>query len=194
MRTIYLSCSFLLIILSTDISSSFAHSSSYRPIKSFVFDKDKIEKNLRLQLNEYLLAINQGDADAALKYIYPDVFVYVKRQYPEDYDLERIKGQMRESMSKMKATVRAQKLTYVIHMGEITNRVTTGKYTIYTIVVRITSKKGLDVISFGEEVIAITEDNGIDWRFISSSDITGPILRLKFSKETVSRILIKNQH
>jgi hypothetical protein len=156
-------------------------------------NEQQMEKNLRYQLTEYLLAVNEGNADAALKYIYPDVFVYMKKQYPEDFNIDRIKKQMRESLGKMKASVKQQKLTYSIKIGEITNRVTSGTYTIYTIVVRITSKKGLDEASFGEEVISITGNRGVDWTFVSTSDITAPILNIKFSQETVSKILRKHR-
>lgn len=77
----------------------------------------EIEKKLKAQLNEYLVAINGGDPEKAISYIYPDVFIYMQQQYPNDYNIETIKDEMREPVRKMKKLVEQKKSLMTLKSG-----------------------------------------------------------------------------
>lgn len=151
------------------------------------------EKNLKSQLREYLVTYNGGDVDKAITYIYPDVFAYMKQLHPNDYDIESVKEEMREPMRKMKKLVQQKKVTYDFEIGAFTSKVDLGEDKIYTIIANINAKAGLNKHSIGQEIVSITNNNGRDWKFIElKNEMTEPILKMKFSDETVEKVLKKD--
>lgn len=158
---------------------------------NIVSDKSgsEIENNLKLQLKEYLTAINGGDADKAISYIYPDVFVYMQQKYPKEYSISNIKKEMREPIEKMKKLVQQKKITYDFEIGDFVTKIDLGKDKIYTIIANINAKSGLNKHTIGQEVICISTNNGKDWKFMElKNEMAEPILRIKFPEKTVSKI------
>lgn len=150
----------------------------------------EIEKKLKSQLNEYLVAINGGDPDKAINYIYPDVFVYMQQQYPNDFSIERIKDEMREPVRKMKKLVEQKRVAYDFEIGDFTRKIDLGKDKIYTMIVSINGKMGLNKHTLGQEIISISNNGGKDWKFMElKNEMVKPILLMKFSSSTVDKVL-----
>lgn len=152
----------------------------------------EIEKNLKDQLNNYLVAFNGGDPDIAISYCYPDMFVWMKQQFPAEYSMDFVKETFKKPVREMKKMVKEKKLSFEFKIGEITRRIDLGKDKIYTIVVSVIVKKDFDEISMGDEVVAITIDNGMNWKFIQKDPETTPdILKMKFSQSVVQQVMRK---
>jgi len=150
----------------------------------------KIEKTLKNQLMKYLIAFNGGDPEKAISYCYPDIFIWMERQFPNDYNIESVKEMYRESINNLKKTAKEENLTYDFQIGEITNKIDLGNQKLYSVVVSIIAKKKFDEFKLGDEIIAISFDNGSNWKFIQKDPETAPsILKMKFSNEIVQQIM-----
>ncbi|MDD3893258.1 MAG: hypothetical protein PHE03_13250 [Bacteroidales bacterium] len=156
-------------------------------------DNTTIDSILKVQIKEYLTAFNGGDPETAISYCYPDMFVWMKQQYPEEYSIEAVKEMFREPIREMKKMAREKNLTYDFEIGKITKRIEIGTDKLFTVVVSIIAKKDFDEIKMGDEVIAISVDNGENWKFIQKDPETAPeILRMKYSEDIVNQIMSKN--
>lgn len=156
-------------------------------------DNATIDSILKVQIKEYLTAFNGGDPETAISYCYPDMFVWLKQQYPEEYSIETVKEMFREPIREMKKMAREKNLTYDFEIGKITKRIETGTDKLFTVVVSIIAKKDFDEIKMGDEIIAISIDNGENWKFIQKDPETAPdILRMKYSQDIVNQIMSKN--
>jgi len=153
-------------------------------------ENTEIEKILKNQLMEYLIAFNGGDPEKAIGYCYPDIFIWMERQFPYDYNIESVKEMYRESINNLKKTAKEENLTYDFQIGEITNKINLGDQKLYSVVVSIIAKKKFDEVKLGDEIIAISFDNGSNWKFIQKDPETAPsILKMKFSNDIVQQIM-----
>jgi len=149
------------------------------------------EKNFKIQIKEYVVAFHNGDADVALNYIYPDLFEYFRLQYPDqDMDIQTFKDSVFiEPMKKVKEMANDKEIEFEFEIGDITKKVQFEKYKLYMVVNRINAKMGLDNHSFGEEVIGISDDGGVNWKFIANDPETlSGILRLRFPKHVIDKL------
>lgn len=152
------------------------------------------EKNLKSQLREYLIAFNTGDPDKALYYIYPDIFEYMKQQYPDEHiNIQEVKDSLFiEPIRKMKKLVKEKKISYEFEIGDIIKKVNYETNRIYFVTTYVNAKINLDKHSMGGEVIAISNDNGQNWKFVENDPetITG-ILKMRFPQDIIDKIITK---
>ncbi len=152
------------------------------------------EKNMKSQLKEYLVALNTGDPEKAIFYLYPDIFEYMKQQYPdEEVNMQEIKDSLFiEPIRKIKKLVKEKKIKYEYEVGEITNRVNYHESKLYVVITYINGKIGLDKHSYGGEVVAISTDNGENWKFVQNDpESISEILKLKFPQNIIDILLRK---
>ncbi len=156
-------------------------------------DNSTIDSILKVQIKEYLTAFNGGDPETAISYCYPDMFVWMKQQYPEEYSIEAVKEMFREPIREMKKMAKEKKMYYDFEIGKITKRIETDTDKLFTVVVSVIAKKDFDEIKMGDEIIAISTDNGENWKFIQKDpEIAPEILRMKYSQDIVNQIMSKN--
>ena len=85
-----------------------------------------------------------------------------------------------------------KKVEFEFEIGDITKMVQFEKYKLYMVVNRINVKMGLDNHSFGEEVIGISDDGGINWKFIANDPETlSGILRMRFPQYVIDELISK---
>lgn len=152
------------------------------------------EKNFKTQIKEYVVAFHKGDADIALYYIYPDLFEYLKLQFPDqNFDEQIIKDSVfYEPMKKIKKMAEDKQVELEFEIGDISKKIQYKEYKLYMVVNRINLKMGLDNHSLGEEVIGISDDGGINWKFIANDPETlSGILRLRFPKRVIDELSAK---
>lgn len=160
------------------------------PNSIILLSNSTIEKKLIEQLTEYLSSINGGNPDIAISYCYPDMFIYLKQQYPDEYSIELVKESFKELINDMKKSSKERDITYSFKVGDITRRIDLGKDKIYGIMTSVVAKKGFEEISAGGEVIAVSNDNGLNWKFIQKDTIsTVPILSYKFTNEVIQLVM-----
>ena len=150
----------------------------------------EIEMNLKNQLYLYSVAVHEGDADVAISYIYPDLLVYLKQQYPDEFSITSMKESFREMGRDMERTKKEMGLTYEYKIGKIINRIDLGHDKIYIIENYLIGKKDLEEYSERGVVVAITNDNGQNWTFMEKDpESIPPTLRMKFSEDVVRQIM-----
>jgi hypothetical protein len=152
------------------------------------------EKNMKSQLEEYLVAFNTGDVDKALFYVYPDVFEFMRHQYPdEEFDIQEVKDSLFiEPMRKMKILVEEKKVEYEFEIGEIVKMVKYNDSIIYIVLTQVNGKIGLDRHSFGGEVVAISNDSGDNWKFMEyAPEFISEVLELNFPQNVIEQLLSK---
>jgi hypothetical protein len=152
------------------------------------------EKNMKSQLKDYLIAYNTGDPDRALYYIYPDIFEYFKQQYPdEQINMQEIKDSFFiEPIKKIKKIVKEKKIEYALEVGEITKKVNYNESKLYVVITYINAKNGLNKHSIRGEVVAISNDNGENWKFVENEpEFIQDILKIKFPQYIIDKLLTK---
>jgi hypothetical protein len=155
------------------------------------------EKNMKYQFREYLVAFNTGDFDKAIHYIYPDMFEYLVKQYPDEkLNMQTIKDSIFiEPMKKMKKIAKEKKLNFEFEIGEISKKVNYKDARIYVVLATIVTKSGLDKHSFSDEVVAISSDKGENWQFVQidqdSPETVKGILNIKYPKSVINELFSK---
>ncbi len=155
-------------------------------------DNAIIDSTLNVQIIEYLTAFNGGDTETVISYCYPDMFVWMKQQYPKGYSIEAVKEAFREFLGKMEEV---KEKNYIVdyEIGKINKRIETENHIIFTVEVSLVAKKGSDVIKNVDEIIAISIDYGKNWKFIQKDPEMSPnILRIKYSQDIIDQIMSKN--
>ena len=152
-----------------------------------------IESNLTKQLNEYLDAMWGGNIDKAIDYCYSDMFIWMKNELPEQYSMDLVKGYFKQLMEDFRSQQAKSGLEIEFKIGDIIKRIDLGQDKIYMIVTYIKGKKGYDEYSLGDVTIAISNNNGKDWKFLArEEESTPPIIRMKYSEEIVQEIMKKD--
>lgn len=185
-------CLVILSCNSNSVDSNFEQKLSQNDIIIDSNGDNKIESNLKMQLKEYLIAFNGGDPDVAISYCYPDMFVILKQRFPEEFTIGGVKEMMRKTVRETKESAKKVNATFDLEIGDITNRVDLGSEKLYSVLFSLNTKKGLDEMKMGEEIIAISNNYGENWKFLSKDPELAPdILKMKFSEETVNKIMEK---
>ena len=156
---------------------------------------NNIDKNMKVQLKEYLQAFNRGDADKALSYFYPDIFEYARRQYPNDeFDIETFKDTaFIRPVTLMKELVKEKDIRYEMEVGEITKKVDYENNKLYVVSTSMTTIIGKDRNTISGEVVAVSNDNGKTWKFVQNDpSIIRGILKIKFPTKIVNQLLTKD--
>lgn len=154
------------------------------------------EKNMKLQIKEYIVALNTGDPDKAISYVYPDVFEYFKLQYPyEQISIQEIKNILFvDKINEMKKIVKEKNISYYFEIVEIRKKINYKTSKIYIVLTRMYYIVKEIKQSMDGEVIAISDDKGKNWKFIQNDsnqvDIKG-ILKIKYPIDTINKLLAK---
>lgn len=167
---------------------------SYEKNQIAKISNDSIENNLKSQLKEYLTAFYGEDPETAIRYCYPDMFIWMKKNLPDDYNMDLVKDVFRETVRDIKRSAIKNNLTIKFEVGEITKKIDLETDKLYTVVVYFIAKKKFDEVKTGGEVIGISNDNGLNWKFLDKSPESAPdILRMKFNESIVNQIMSENK-
>ncbi len=150
-----------------------------------------LEKNLKVQLNDFLRYSIGDSIDKALDLIYPDVYTYLIDKYPDEArDLETAKSTMRNFLVNFKRNLETQEdVTLEFQIGDINKRIDLGKDKIYTVYTHIITRRGMDALSKGGEVICVSNDHGRTWTFMEKSKMVEEVLKMKYSEAIVKRVM-----
>ncbi len=153
---------------------------------------EKIDRIFKGQLEEYMTALNGGDADKALFYVYDDMFVYMRSQYPDEkLDMEELKQTaFIDPIKEMKKTAEEKHFKYEIKIGKILKRVNYKSDRLYNVATYVNAIQGLDSFSNGGVVLGISTDGGKNWKFVQNDDseMVGEILKLKYPQEIIDQV------
>ncbi|AHW62156.1 hypothetical protein SAMN05444285_12349 [Draconibacterium orientale] len=149
-----------------------------------------IEENLVKQLTEFMTAFIDGQADTAISYMYTGMFDYLKKEFPEEYSPELVKEMLCAPIKQLKKLNEEKDMTFEFEIGEITRRINYNDDKVFTIVVSIITRNGFDEVSMGDEIIAISNDNGINWKFMQLNKETSPqVLELEYPESIINKII-----
>ncbi|QLG44107.1 hypothetical protein [Costertonia aggregata] len=151
-------------------------------------NSDNIQ-NIKTQIDEYLTAFLNGNSEKAITYCYPDLFEFMKSQYPQEYSIEEVKSVFKESIDALKE-MSVNGVEYEFEVGEINKIAENNDFKLYSIVTYLKVKKGLDSNTSGGEQIAISNDNGKTWKFLEKDANKNylKVLKLSIPNEIVNRI------
>lgn len=146
------------------------------------------EINLKTQLDRYITAYNNEDAKTVMSYLYPDLFEYIQRATPDEninsFDFEN--EIVIKPVEKIKKRLKGTGVKYHFEIGEITNKVDYNESKIYTVIIYLVMTKDFKKTSSGDKIIAISLDNGENWKFMQKDEeMSKQILLMKFPKDIV---------
>lgn len=156
-------------------------------------DSMKIEKNMLHQMQTYIAALSVGNIDEAFRYTYPDAFKYFRGYFP-DMSNDAVKEFMFEEASKFREAIEIfseKGIDIEIIPAQLIRKIKSGDNII--IVSSTTSNFFSEKVysHFGsfENNIAISEDGGKHWTFMTEYEATPTILRMKFSDQIVDEVM-----
>lgn len=147
---------------------------------------NKAEIKLLKDINNYFECIKNDDTDKALNYIYPDVFNYLKEN--SKLNSNQIKSQLINIFGESSNSKTINEFKSTIITDKFISNVKYKNNYIYVVHFCLFGKKQLDYYSFGGEYVAISTNNGKDWKFVAMSDITPSILQKKFSLSVINEL------
>lgn len=147
---------------------------------------NKAEIKLLEDINSYFESIQNNNTENAFNYIYPEVFTYLKENSKLNNnqikdELVNIFGEYSNSntLNEFRATCINDKfLSFVKYNDNL----------IYVVHFYLFGKKESDYFSFGGEYVAISNNNGQNWKFIAMSDITQSILQKEFPLTVINTL------
>jgi len=158
--------------------------------------KDKAEKNMISQFSTYCSALLYGDKDNCVKYFYKDAAEYFRKNYFHGYTDEQVMDAFFNSTIETFRPDKLQDLNnqgieFKIDVASLIRRVE------YNENIFITFKIGTNVCSESlythfdsfEESIAISENGGKNWTFLTLNEDTPNILRISYPEEVIDAIM-----
>ena len=154
------------------------------------YNNPDVERILVAQLTDYLNAFATGNVDSAIFYMYHGIFDFMKKEFADEYTSDAINKIITEPIIKLKNMQAERNVKISFEIGEITRRVEWEEHLLYTIVTRVKMKKEFDEIVTGDEIVAISNDKGTNWKFIQLDKETTPqILDLEYPKNIISQVI-----
>jgi len=144
------------------------------------WDNESIDtKNIELEITKYFKALDDNDADKVIEFMYPDIFVYLKNQFPNEYSAKMIKDVIRESMTSID---NVDKMVDSRHyeFGEFEQHIDEDGIKVYTVTTYIIWEMNGKERVEGSEQLAISLDNGGTWKFVEkqTKDEFLPLLKI----------------
>ena len=153
----------------------------------------KAEKNLKNQLAEYYKAFATGEAEKVVHYIYPEVFEFLIQQYPNsNVGFEKLKDSLFIQPLKEIKKLNKDDIKFEFEIKEITKKVNYKSSKLYVVLTNFNIERNLEKHSSGGEIIAISNDNGRNWKFFQNEpDSNQGILSIKFPQNIIDELLEK---
>lgn len=156
-------------------------------------DSMKIEKNMLSQMQTYIAALSVGNIDEAFRYTYPEAFKYFRGYFP-DMSNDAVKEFMFEEASKFREAIEifSDKGIHIeIIPAQLIRKIQSGDNIIivYSTTSNVFSEKVYSHFDSFENNIAISQDGGKHWTFMTEYEATPTILRMKFPNQIVNEIM-----
>lgn len=154
----------------------------------------EIENNLINQLNSYYFAYTNSNTDSVIFYIMPDVFIWLQKQSPE-YSENEIIEMTKKFIIDLKNNLKKKKMSTRYLIDTINNKVFYKNVRIYNVLTTITfiDDKNTEIVEKGE-VIALSKDNGINWKFSEKDyEVSSDVLKLSLPDSIVDQVMNTNK-
>ncbi|MBI4947124.1 MAG: hypothetical protein HY840_12070 [Bacteroidetes bacterium] len=93
----------------------------------------------------------------------------------------------------MKIFAKEKKLQYEFEIDSVINKVNYKSNKIYTIAIYVNAKWGMKKYSSGQNIVAISNDCGKNWKFFAIDDRETAlgILKMKFPQNIIDKVLAR---
>lgn len=157
-------------------------------------DSMKVERNMLSQVASYNSALLHGDINTCRKYLYPDAFKYCREFYPGFPDDEVINEFFKDTTGGLQeALVKWQDMgvEFNIVVSNLERKVIYGDDII--IVFNVTSNQCSDSIyihsTAEDKTIAISQNGGKNWWFMSNHDDLPTILAMHYNQDVINAVM-----
>jgi hypothetical protein len=166
---------------------------NYKEEKSIITqDQFNHKKNeaLKNNLNIYLEALQNANTDKVIDYTYPDLFVWMQKKVPHNFNLDSIKGTIKTPILEAKKFNKENGISFQFQINKIKKKVVHKNHKIYIVLVSGIQKTENRKLQIDDEIVAISHNKGQDWKFMMKDDeMTKEILALRFPDETIKQLL-----
>jgi len=152
------------------------------PIKT----SNKVEIKLLEDTNSYFESIKNNNKENALNYIYEGVFTFLMENSILNND--QTKNELVNIFNEPSNSKTIKEFRSRIICDEFLSIVKYNSNLIYVVHFYLFGKKESDYYSFGGEYVAISNNNGQNWKFIAMSDITSSILQKEFPLTVINKL------
>ena len=151
---------------------------------------EETDSALVKQANVYIKGFESADSDLVFNYIYPGVIEYLKNEYGEAYNDQMMKDIIVQPQKMLKEGMKQKGFDYRYEVADFKNIVDTPDYKISSFSLILKAWKGDNLVSSEDKVIAISNDNGINWKFMQKDpELSKKVLSLKFSDDIIEKIM-----
>jgi len=152
-----------------------------------IIPNNEAETNLLKQFNEYYNLIIAKEQDKATEYIYPEVFKYL--DVNKETSKELLKNELTAIFDENSLSNSDNGFKSIIITDSFLSKVTYQNNRLYMFHFYLIGNSETDSYSFGGECVAITEDNGLNWKFVANNDEIRSILKRKFPSSKIEELL-----
>lgn len=157
-------------------------------------NKRFIDSTFYSDYNSYMKAVFNNDANTAFNYLHPSIFKYLKKEYPEEIQVEDdVKRLFFENPYKERFQVLKNKGVKFDFKIDTPLKVISSENLIFIVAkTHLIFSKDLDEISSGEKLVGVSSNNGRNWKFIQLSnniELSGKILKTITKPSVVEKIL-----
>ena len=147
---------------------------------------DQAEINLLADINSYFECIKNNNTENALNFIYPEVFTYLKEN--SELNNNQIKNELVNIFSESSNSKTLSEFRPTFINDKFLSFVKYNNNFIYVVHFYLFGQKESDYYSLGGEYVAISNNNGQNWKFIAMSDITQSILQKEFPLTVINKL------
>lgn len=158
-------------------------------ITDYTLSVKEYDETLKIQSNEYLNAFNNGDADIALFYNYPELFKYMQIAFSYEYTIDEIIELLKKNVVETQQNFEDLGISFEIETGKIIRRVELGETILCRVQTKAIAIKGENSEAVEDFIIAISNDNGKNWKFIKHDpEVIRDVLKSKFSEKVIDHL------
>jgi chaperonin cofactor prefoldin len=148
------------------------------------------------QVHEFMFAFMGGDPDIALEYIYPEIFEWLQKTSPNEKNIKRqvmtmMKNQVEETKKELEK--RGEQIDLRINRIRFAGTHKNERFYMVNLTMLIEpigAKKGDPIKGLADNIIAVTNDNGRNCKFLQyDEDATAPVLRMNHPDKLVYDLL-----
>ena len=165
---------------------------NYKEDKSIItlneFNHKKNE-DLKNNLIIYLEALQNANTDKVIDYTYPDLFVWMQKKVPHNFNLDSIKGTLKTPILEAKKFNKENGISFQFQISKIRKKVVFSNNIICLVIVSGIQKTDNEQATINDTIVAVSNNKGQSWKFmVKKNEMTKEILAIRFSEETINKL------
>lgn len=149
----------------------------------------KKNEDLKNNLIIYLEALQNANTDKVIDYTYPDLFVWMQKKVPHNFNLDSIKGTLKTPILESKKYNKENGISFQFQISKIKKKVVINNDIICLVIVSGIQKTDNEQATSNDTIVGVSNNKVQSWKFMVKKDeMTKEILAIRFSEKRIKEL------